>query len=294
MFTAPGTIALLTKPPLPAASQNAFPNSPLSLLRSAGIVSSFSYLNDSAPNSRQKLIELVSGKAKVGETRLGWMDVLSMEIMRGCVFLSYHWLHSAHAHACRLCRDADLKCSTWQRYDALAHRRRLRQCIWFACLHAFCRYPPAPRYITCLITRHLCAGAGYGCAREQLDARIRIVTVWTPLRRWWRQQQVRPSQKRRRNDRYRGRPGVSSDHNVRSMVSSTAVSFFPSRHDRTTHPMDTTQRVQTRTPQVPQSPAHLYGRRKPAPRDTSQPCTLRPHLLHILLISSVSATLVRV
>jgi hypothetical protein len=33
------------------------------------------------------LIKLVSGEADAGETRPGWMRVLAMEIMRGCVFL---------------------------------------------------------------------------------------------------------------------------------------------------------------------------------------------------------------
>ena len=33
------------------------------------------------------LIKLVSGEAEAGETRPGWMRVLAMEIMRGCVFL---------------------------------------------------------------------------------------------------------------------------------------------------------------------------------------------------------------
>ena len=34
------------------------------------------------------LIKPVSGEAEAGETRSGWMRVLAMEIMRGCVFLS--------------------------------------------------------------------------------------------------------------------------------------------------------------------------------------------------------------
>ena len=34
------------------------------------------------------LIKPVSGEAEAGETRSGWMRVLAMEIMQGCVFLS--------------------------------------------------------------------------------------------------------------------------------------------------------------------------------------------------------------
>ena len=33
------------------------------------------------------LIKPVSGEAEAGETQSGWMRVLAMEIMRGCVFL---------------------------------------------------------------------------------------------------------------------------------------------------------------------------------------------------------------
>jgi len=33
------------------------------------------------------LIKPVSGEAEAGETRSAWMRVLTMEIMRGCVFL---------------------------------------------------------------------------------------------------------------------------------------------------------------------------------------------------------------
>ena len=34
------------------------------------------------------LIKFVSGEAKAGETRSGWMRVLAMEIVPGCVFFS--------------------------------------------------------------------------------------------------------------------------------------------------------------------------------------------------------------
>jgi hypothetical protein len=56
-----------------------------SLSHYAGLASSFSYLNNSLPNSRQKtevvltLIKSVSGEV---ETRLGWMRVLAMEMVR--------------------------------------------------------------------------------------------------------------------------------------------------------------------------------------------------------------------
>jgi hypothetical protein len=35
------------------------------------------------------LIKLVSGEAETGEARPGWMRVLAMEIMRGCVLPSH-------------------------------------------------------------------------------------------------------------------------------------------------------------------------------------------------------------
>ena len=57
--------------------------------------------------------------------------------------------------------------------------------------------------------------------------------------------------------------------------------LFPGRDIRTPHPMDITQKVQTRHSQVPQFPDHLYGRGQLASRDTSQLCALGPHLLRL-------------
>jgi len=57
--------------------------------------------------------------------------------------------------------------------------------------------------------------------------------------------------------------------------------LFPGWHNRTPYPMDITQKVQTRFPEVPQFPDPLNGGGQLASRDTSQLCTLGLHLLHL-------------
>lgn len=68
------------------------------------------------------LIKLVSSETDAGETRPGWMKILAMEIMRGCVspisFSPLARLSVVPPHTCRLCSDAEFMRSVWQRYDA--------------------------------------------------------------------------------------------------------------------------------------------------------------------------------
>lgn len=87
LFTAPGALTLITTPPFPAASQNT-PR----MLRGARVI--FLLLKQFSSELATEVevfltlpIKLVGGEAETGETRPGWMRVLAVEIMRGCVFL---------------------------------------------------------------------------------------------------------------------------------------------------------------------------------------------------------------
>jgi hypothetical protein len=94
LFTAPGTLTLITTPPLPAASQISFqtlrfPSHAPRDTRRLSLTSK--YCAELATETQvflTLLIKLVSGEAEAGEIRRpGWMRVLAMEIMRGCVFV---------------------------------------------------------------------------------------------------------------------------------------------------------------------------------------------------------------
>jgi len=47
-----------------------------------------------------------------------WMRVIAMEIMRGCVFLSFYTTSRCSLFVNRLCSDAELIRNMWARYDA--------------------------------------------------------------------------------------------------------------------------------------------------------------------------------
>jgi hypothetical protein len=56
------------------------------------------------------------------------------------------------------------------------HRQRRRQCLLRPCLHTLFRYPPAPRHITSIVTRRLCANTGRACARKRTNHSLDSVT----------------------------------------------------------------------------------------------------------------------
>ena len=72
------------------------------------------------------LIKPVSGEAEAGETLSGWMRVLAMEIMRGCVFLFISWTTALMAliDTCHMCGGSAGTASPcvafWQCYHVLA------------------------------------------------------------------------------------------------------------------------------------------------------------------------------
>ena len=85
ILTTHGTLTLITTPPRPLLSE--------SLLRTLRGTIGFPLKRFSTEFATEVqvflalLIKSISGEAEAGETRPGWMRVLAMEIMRGCVFL---------------------------------------------------------------------------------------------------------------------------------------------------------------------------------------------------------------
>ena len=88
IFTASGTLTRVTMPPFLAASQSAFRTPRGTCVIFPLLKQPSAELATEAEVALILLIELASGEAEAGEIRPGWMRVLAMEIMRGCVFLS--------------------------------------------------------------------------------------------------------------------------------------------------------------------------------------------------------------